>query len=74
MARVKRGVTSQARHKKVIKAAKGYYGRRRKILSELPNKLLNALVNMHIEIGKLESEIFARFGFNESMLHPVNTD
>ena len=29
MARVKRGVTSQARHKKVIKAAKGYYGRRK---------------------------------------------
>lgn len=27
MARVKRGVTSHARHKKVIKQAKGYYGR-----------------------------------------------
>ena len=29
MARVKRGVTAHARHKKVIKAAKGYYGRRK---------------------------------------------
>jgi large subunit ribosomal protein L20 len=29
MARVKRGVTSHARHKKVFKAAKGYYGRRK---------------------------------------------
>jgi large subunit ribosomal protein L20 len=29
MARVKRGVTSHARHKKVLKAAKGYYGRRK---------------------------------------------
>ena len=29
MARVKRGVTSHARHRKVIKAAKGYYGRRK---------------------------------------------
>ncbi|MGJ8528514.1 50S ribosomal protein L20 [Maritalea sp.] len=29
MSRVKRGVTSHARHKKVIKAAKGYYGRRK---------------------------------------------
>lgn len=29
MARVKRGVTSHARHKKVIKAAKGYRGRRK---------------------------------------------
>ncbi|SDG57856.1 50S ribosomal protein L20 [Pelagibacterium luteolum] len=28
MSRVKRGVTAHARHKKVIKAAKGYYGRR----------------------------------------------
>jgi large subunit ribosomal protein L20 len=29
MARVKGGVTAHARHKKVIKAAKGYYGRRK---------------------------------------------
>lgn len=29
MTRVKRGVTSHARHKKVIKAAKGFYGRRK---------------------------------------------
>ena len=29
MARVKRGVTSHARHKKVTKAAKGFQGRRR---------------------------------------------
>lgn len=28
MARVKRGVTAHARHKKVLKAAKGYYGAR----------------------------------------------
>src|SRR5262249_8781644 len=30
MARVKGGVTAHARHKKVLKAAKGYYGRRSK--------------------------------------------
>jgi large subunit ribosomal protein L20 len=29
MARVKRGVTSHAKHKKVLKKAKGYYGRRK---------------------------------------------
>ena len=29
MARVKRGVTSHAKHKKVFKAAKGFYGRRK---------------------------------------------
>jgi large subunit ribosomal protein L20 len=30
MARVKRGVTAHARHKKVLNKAKGYYGMRRK--------------------------------------------
>jgi large subunit ribosomal protein L20 len=30
MARVKRGVVAKARHKKVLKKAKGYYGARRK--------------------------------------------
>jgi len=29
MSRVKRGVTAHARHKKVLKKAKGYYGRRK---------------------------------------------
>ena len=29
MARVKRGVTAHAKHKKIRKAAKGYYGRRK---------------------------------------------
>jgi len=31
MSRVKRGVTTHARHRKVIKKAKGYYGRRKNI-------------------------------------------
>jgi len=31
MARVKRGVVANARHKKVLKQAKGYYGARRKV-------------------------------------------
>ncbi len=31
MARVKRGVTARARHKKVLNAAKGYYNARRKV-------------------------------------------
>ena len=29
MARVKRGVTAHAKHKKIIKAASGYFGRRK---------------------------------------------
>ena len=31
MARVKRGVTARARHKKVVKAAKGYDGRNKNV-------------------------------------------
>ena len=31
MSRVKRGVTKHARHQKILKAAKGYYGARRKL-------------------------------------------
>jgi ribosomal protein L20 len=31
MPRVKRGVVARARHKKVIKQAKGYYGRRKNV-------------------------------------------
>ena len=31
MARVKRGVTARAKHKKILKQAKGYYGARRKV-------------------------------------------
>jgi large subunit ribosomal protein L20 len=31
MPRVKRGVTAHARHRKVIKKAKGYYGRRKNV-------------------------------------------
>ena len=31
MARVKRGVTARARHKKVMKKAKGYYGARSRV-------------------------------------------
>ena len=31
MARVKRGVTARARHKKVLKQAKGYYGARSRV-------------------------------------------
>tara|TARA_B100001123_G_C15169483_1_gene970784 strand:- start:816 stop:1169 length:354 start_codon:yes stop_codon:yes gene_type:complete len=31
MTRVSRGITTKARHKKVIKRAKGYYGRRKNV-------------------------------------------
>jgi large subunit ribosomal protein L20 len=37
MARVKRGVTSHAKHKKVFKAAKGFYGRRKNTIRAAKN-------------------------------------
>lgn len=37
MARVKRGTTSHAKHKKVFKAAKGFYGRRKNTIRAAKN-------------------------------------
>ena len=51
MSRVKAGVVTRRRHKKIIKRAKGYYGRR-KILSRLPTRQWKKLVSILIEIGK----------------------
>lgn len=42
MARVKRGVTAKARHKKVIKKAKGYYGARRKVFRAAKQAVIKA--------------------------------
>ncbi|MBM3513398.1 MAG: 50S ribosomal protein L20 [Alphaproteobacteria bacterium] len=43
MARVKRGVTKHARHKKVLEAAKGYRGRSSKAYKPAKNRLEKAL-------------------------------
>ncbi|WP_428606036.1 50S ribosomal protein L20 [Sedimenticola sp.] len=42
MPRVKRGVQAHARHKKVLKAAKGYYGARRKIFRVAKQAVIKA--------------------------------
>ena len=42
MARVKRGVTTQARHKKVLKKAKGYRGRNSKVFKVAVEKVEKA--------------------------------
>ena len=52
MSRVKAGLVTRTRHKKIIKRAKGFYGRRKKILLKLQTKLLKKLDNMLTEIGK----------------------
>ncbi|MEO7774545.1 MAG: 50S ribosomal protein L20 [Steroidobacteraceae bacterium] len=42
MARVKRGVTAGARHKKVLKKAKGYYNARRKVFRTAKQAVIKA--------------------------------
>ncbi len=43
MARVKRGVTNHARHKKVLKLAKGYYGRKSKLFKVANQAVMKSL-------------------------------
>ena len=42
MPRVKRGVTAHARHKKILKAAKGYYGRRKNVFRVAKQAVIKA--------------------------------
>jgi len=42
MARVKRGVTAKARHKKVMEAAKGYYGARSRVFRVAKQAVIKA--------------------------------
>ena len=42
MARVKRGVAAKARHKKVLKKAKGYYGARSKLFKTAKQAVIKA--------------------------------
>ena len=50
MARVKRGVQAHARHKKIVKLAKGYSGRRKNVFRVAKQAVIKA-VNMLTGIG-----------------------
>lgn len=43
MPRVKRGVTARARHKKILKQAKGYYGARSRVFRVAKQAVIKAL-------------------------------
>ena len=43
MGRVKRGVTEKARHKKILKQAKGYYGARSRVFRVAKQAVIKAL-------------------------------
>ena len=64
MARVKRGVTSRSKHKKVLKAVKGQWGRRKNTI-RVARQAMEKPCNMHIEIEEIKKEISSHFGFKE---------
>ena len=66
MARVKRGVTTHARHQKVIKAAKGYYGARKNLFT-VATQAVERLANMRIGIVEIRNAILGVFGYKELM-------
>lgn len=47
MARVKRGVTAHARHKKVLKLTKGHWGTRHRLFKRANESMLHALAFAH---------------------------
>ena len=65
MARVKRGVESRRKHKKVLKLAKGYRGARSRTF-KVAKQAVTELVSMHIEIEGSKKEILDLCGLLES--------
>jgi len=66
MSRVKRGVTSHAKHKKVYKAAKGFYGRRKNTIRTAKAAVEKA-AQYAFRDRKRKKRTFARCGFSASM-------
>ena len=66
MARVKRGVTSRAKHKKVLKAVKGQWGRRKNTI-RVAKQAMKKPCNMLIEIEEIKKEILNHCGYRELM-------
>jgi len=56
MARVKRGVAGRARHKKIIKMAKGYYGAKSKLFRTANQAILKSLANAYRDRRNLKRD------------------
>ena len=56
MARVSRGVTARAKHKKVIKKAKGYYGRRKNVFRVAVQAVEKGLQNAYRDRRRRKSD------------------
>ena len=70
MARVKRGVTSHARHKKVLEEAKGYRGRRKNTIKVARQAVEKAGTTDYVKVIKALEEnefdnVLGKIGFNE---------
>ena len=66
MARVKRGVTSRAKHKKVLKAVKGQWGRRKNTIRVAKQAMEKAMQYAYRD-RRNKKEILNHCGFKESM-------
>ena len=64
MARVKRGVTSRAKHKKVLKAVKGQWGRRKNTIRAARQAMEKAM-QYATEIEEIKKEILNHYGLQE---------
>ena len=65
MARVKRGVTAHARHKKVIKQAKGYRGRRKNTFKVAKQAVEKSMQYAYRDRRVKKKESLDHFGIRE---------
>ena len=71
MPRSVNAVASRARRKKVIKQAKGFFGRRKNVWTVAKNAVEKAML---IAVEKRKREISEHCGFQELMLEQDNTE
>ena len=71
MPRVKRGVQARARHKKVLKQAKGYYGARSRVYRVTFQAVTKKLVNTHTVTVALRNVNSVNYGLHVSTQHLV---
>ncbi len=70
MPRSVNSVASRARRKKILKQAKGYFGRRKNVWTVAKNAVDKAMSYAYRD-RRVKKEIFAHFGLHVSMRGPV---
>ena len=73
MSRVKAGVVTRTRHKKIIRRAKGYYGRRKNTF-KAANQAVEKAGQYAYRDRKVKKGILEAFGFKELMLDAGYTE